>query len=477
MTARLPFAAAVVFVLAVFPASSLASPQALLPVEELSVAKAVEAALAGNPDLLDAVDSAAIAAAGYSSVRSGFLPQVTPFLAPAFRDGGVPVLSRFGLSASEQLPFGPRISGTAEAARLDEGGEWSSYYSLSLSQPLLRGLDPAVTREPLRQADRQVATVGRNLSIQRKRTVVAVWGAYLASILQDELVKEAAGRTARAETILESSRAKEAIGSVSRLDVLRAEQLVAQSRSQENDTRNARDDALDVLARLLGRPAGSRWRLSAPERLPVAVPSEDDAIAAALSSREEVVEARERAKDAEFQLRIAKSLLLPSLDAGLTWSAAGSGNRLGNALGSPGPSVWTLGFSSQAPLNLGTQLAAKSQAEVTLRAARRRVETLEADVVRQVRAAARRLATARDRLAIDEANEGVARMQLEVAELRFSKGLTDNFFVVDAEGLYNSARVSLLTSRQQLLLDELRLLSEAGLLRPEEFLPRTGLAP
>ena len=199
--------------------------------------------------------------------------------------------------------------------------------------------------------------------------------------------------------------------------------------------------------------------------------------AAALSSREEVVEARERAKDAEVQLRIAKSLLLPSLDAGLTWSAAGSGNRLGNALGSPGPSVWTLGFSSQAPLNLGTQLAAKSQAEVTLRAARRGVESLEADVVRQVRAAARRLATARDRLAIDAANEGVAKMQLEVAELRFSKGLTDNFFVVDAEGLYNSARVSLLTSRQQLLLDELRLLSEAGLLRPEEFLPRAGPTP
>jgi outer membrane protein TolC len=94
-----------------------------------------------------------------------------------------------------------------------------------------------------------------------------------------------------------------------------------------------------------------------------------------------------------------------------------------------------------------------------------------------VRSAARRLSTGRTRLALDEANEEVARMQLDVAELRFGKGLTDNFFVVDAEGLYNSARVSLLTSRQQVLLDELRLLSEAGLLRPEEFLPRRAPAP
>ena len=458
-------------------AAALASTPTAPPADELPVAKAVETALTGNPDLLDAVDSAAIAAASYSSVRSGYLPQVTPFLAPTFRDGGAPALSRWGIAASEQLPFGPRLAGTAEAARLDENGQWSSLYSLSVSQPLLRGLDPAVTREPLRAAGRQVDAVGRNLAIQKRRTVVAVWSAYLASILQDELVKEAAGRTERAETILAASRAKEQAGSVSRLDVLRAEQLVAQSRSQENDTRNAREDALDVLARLLGRAAGSRWRLSAPEKLPVAVPTEEEAIAAALSSREEVIEARERAKDAEYQLRIAKSLLLPSLDAGLSWSAAGSGGRLGDALSSTGSSVWTLGFSSQAPLNLGAQLAAKSQAEVTLRSARRGVESLEADVVRQVRAAARRLATARDRLVLDEANEGVAKMQLEVAQLRFGKGLSDNFFVVDAEGLFNSARVSLLTSRQQVLLYELALLSEAGLLRPEGFLPRPAATP
>lgn len=447
------------------------------PVAGMTVADAVEAALTGNPDLLDAVDAAAIAGSSLSSVRSQYLPQLTPFLAPSFRDGGAPALSRYGVAASQQFPFGPRLSGTAEAARLEDDASWSTLYSLSLSQPLLRGLDPAVTREPLRQARRQADTAGRNLAVQKRRTVVAVWTAYLASILQDELVKEAAGRTERAETILASSRAKEEAGSVSRLDVLRAEQLVAQSRSQENDTRNALEDALDLLARLMGRPAGSRWLLRPPARLPVPVPTEEAAIEAALAAREDVVEARERARDAEFKLRIAKSNLLPSLDAGLTWSAAGSGGRLGDALGSTGASTWTLGLTSQAPLNLGAQLAARSQAEVALRAARRNVEALEADVVRQVRAAARRLATARDRLALDAANEEVARMQLEVAQLRFSKGLTDNFFVVDAEGLYNSTRVSLLTSRQQVLLYELALLSEAGILRPEEFLPRAAGAP
>lgn len=447
------------------------------PTEPLPVAKAVEMALTANPDLLDAVDRAALAAASLSSARSQFLPQVTPYLSPSFRDGGAPALQRYGVGVSEQLPFGPRISGSAEASRLEGGEEWDSAHQLMLSQPLLRGLDPAVTREPLRAARRFVATQERNLSVQKRATVVAVWGAYLSAVLQDALVAEAAGRTERAAKILEASRAKEEIGSVSRLDVLRAEQLLAQARSQENDTRNAREDAHDLLARLLGRPAGSRFALAAPERLPLSAPPEEESIAASLSSREEIVEARERVRDAEAQLRIAKSLLLPSLDAALTWSATGRSGGFGSALGSPGASVWTLGFSSQAPLNLGDRLAARSQAEISLRSARRAAENVEADVARFVRSAARRLATSRERLALDEANEGVARMQLEVAELRFGKGLTDNFFVVDAEGLYNSARVSLLTSRQQVLLDELRLLSEAGLLRPEAFLPRSPAAP
>jgi len=452
----------------------LAAPPAA---EELPVGKAVELALTGNPELLDAVDRAAIAAASLSSTRSQFLPQVTPYLSPAFRDGGAPALSRYGVGVSEQLPLGPRLSGYVEANRLDGEEEWTSSHSLSLSQPLLRGLDPAVTREPLRAARRGVATQERNLAVQKRYTVVAVWGAYLAAVLQDELLNEAASRTARAGEILAASRAKEEAGSVSRLDVLRAEQLLAQARSQENDSRNAREDAHDLLARLLGRPAGSRWRLSAPERLPVAAPTDEASLAAGLASREEVVEANERVKDAEAQLRIARSLLLPSLDAGLTWSAAGRSRGFGDALGTPGASVWTLGLSSQTPFNLGSQLAARSQAEVSLRSARRAAGTVEEDAMRQVRSAARRLATARERLALDEANEAVARMQLEVAELRFSKGLTDNFFVVDAEGLYNSARVSLLTSRQQVLLDELRLLSESGLLRPEQFLPRPAAAP
>jgi outer membrane protein TolC len=447
------------------------------PPEPLPVDRAVGLALTGNPDLLDAVDRAALAAASLSSARSQFLPQVTPFLSPSFQDGGGAAVSRYGVSVSEQLPFGPRLTGSVEASRADGDEEWDSYHALTLSQPLLRGLDPAVTREPLRAARRLVATQERSLAIQKRLTVVAVWSAYLSAVLQDELLKEAAGRTERAARILEASRAKEEVGSVSRLDVLRAEQLLAQARSQENDALNAREDAHDLLARLLGRPAGSRWRLSAPERLPVAAPSDAEALAGAIASREEVVEARERVADAEAQLRISKSLLLPTLDAGLTWSAAGRSRGFGSALGSPGASVWTLGLSSQAPLNLGSRLAARSQAEVSLRSTRRAAETLEADVARLVRSAARRLATSRERLALDAANEAVARMQLEVAQLRFGKGLTDNFFVVDAEGLFNSARVSLLTSRQQVLLDELRLLSEAGLLRPEEFLPSPAPAP
>jgi outer membrane protein TolC len=93
-------------------------------------------------------------------------------------------------------------------------------------------------------------------------------------------------------------------------------------------------------------------------------------------------------------------------------------------------------------------------------------------VVRAVRQSARRLRTAKERLSIDDANLEVARLQLEVATLRFEKGLTDNFNVIDAENLFNSAQISLISSRNAVLLGELDLLFSSALLRPEDFLPK-----
>lgn len=461
---RLAPVAALLGLLTLLPAPARAGPP-----EPLTVGSAVAAALLASPGLLDARDALAQAEASLSGVKAGFLPQLTPFLARTPTDGDLGPRTRAGALFSQQFSFGPRLFASADAVSSATGDGYDSGFSAGVSQSLLKGADPAVPREPLRAARRGVATQSRSLSTVRRQTVVAVWGAYLGAVAAEELLAVATESAARSETLLLASQAKFEAGTVSRLDVLRAEQLLASARAYAADAAAVRDDAHEAVARLLGKPPQTRFLLDPPARLPVELPDEETAVAASRSRRDELVEQRERVKDAEAQLRIAKSLVLPSLDLTAAWRAWGTGDTALDALGSPGASTFTLGFTAQADVNRGQTVAQRTQTEIAVGTARRAAQLLEEDVERQVRATARRLRAAKEREAIEEANLEVARTQLEVAALRFEKGLSDNFHVVDAENLFNSARVAAISSRHAVLLAGLDLLAASGLLVPDDF--------
>jgi outer membrane protein TolC len=101
---------------------------------------------------------------------------------------------------------------------------------------------------------------------------------------------------------------------------------------------------------------------------------------------------------------------------------------------------------------------------------KRNFEVLEDDFAREVRRAYRRLDALRRNHEIAEENERVAELQAEVARLRFEKGLSDNFNVVDAENLLNSARLLELDSRVSILLARLECLYSSGRLDVHPFL-------
>jgi outer membrane protein len=446
--------------------------EASRPAGLLTVEKAVAEALSSSPDLLDAVDAAATAAAWLSGSRSLFAPQLSPFYQRTTGSENADASTSYGVRLSQQFTFGTRVEGSIQASTQIDGPGYTTAYSVGASQPLLRGADPVVTREPLRAAERLAQTQGRSLTMARRRAVIQTWSAFLNVIAAEELVRISSSRTERAQRLVAASEAKLEAGSVSRLDVLRASQLLSSARSQDNDTRNARDDAHDALGRILGRPPSSRFLLEAPQALPVQAPDEETAVNSALVHREDVQEARDRVRDAEIALRISKSMILPSLDAVAGWNASGSSSSFGGSLSSPGKPTTTFGLRSSADLNIGMAIAQKNQSAIILSAERRHLQLVQDDAIRLVRQSARRLQGARERLNIDAANMEVAQLQLDVATLRFEKGLTDNFNVIDAENLFNSAQISLLSSRNAVLLAELDLLFSAALLLPEDFVPK-----
>ncbi|HEV8232885.1 MAG TPA: TolC family protein [Thermoanaerobaculia bacterium] len=438
----------------------------------LTIGTALRLALSRNPELLNTSDFLLSARWNERAVRSTFLPQVTPFFAFEKSDETGQRTDTYGLLLSEQFLFGTAVDAQVIVDRQPQalGGEaYAGDYRLTLRQPLLRGADPAVTAEPLRFARRSTTGQERAVETARRRTVLLVYQAYLGVARGQEALKLAADRVARAQELTSFSRARFSAGSVSRLDVLRAEQQEASTVVTRNDGENALDDFRDLLRRTAGLTENEAFSIEIPLDLPLEVPDFESAVAERMDRRPEALEARDQVTDAEFALRIAKSLELPSLNGFLRYEGSGGGGSAGDALHFRNP-AFVFGLSSQYGLNSTVLHARKRQAQIDLGARKRNFVVLEDDFAREVRRAYRRLDALKRNHAIAVENEQVAELQAEVARLRFEKGLSDNFNVVDAENLLNAARLLELDSRVSILLARLDCLYSSGRLDVNPFL-------
>lgn len=458
-----------VALLAVSPGQAQETPPASSPT--LTIGDSIRATLAKNPDLLNSADTLAVTRFSESSVRSAYLPQFTPLLGTTRDPATGERIDSYGFRASQQFAFGPLLSASGNLTRdptAAAAAPYASAYSITLTQPLLKGLDPAVTREPLREGRRATEAQERAFEVARRRAVLAVYAGYLGVAREQRALAIARERALRARQLTEFSRARFSAGSVSRLDVLRAEQQEASADVATNDVANAVEDARDILRRTAGLPRDLRFDIRPPEDLPLAEPPLPDAAAGVMDRRPEALEARDQVVDAEYAVRIAKSQQLPSLSAVLGYAFASLGTSFGDTLRPRSP-IFTFNLRTDYNLNATALYAARRSAEVQMETRRRNLAILEDDFVREVRRAYRRLDALSKNLAIASENLRVAELQLEVARLRFEKGLSDNFNVIDAENLLNSARLLELDSRFAILLARLDCLFASGALSADAF--------
>ncbi len=438
----------------------------------LTIGEALRSALKQNPDLLNIADFLFSAQIAERGIASTFLPQVTPFFSTERSRESRLRTETYGLFASEQFRFGTILEGQASLTRAPgtiPANPYGSDYRLTLTQPLLSGADPAVAAEPLRQAKRSTSAQSRSLEASRRRAVLLVYQAYLGLARQQEATRLATDRMERARKLSEFSRARFAAGSVSRIEVLRAEQQEAAAVVASNDAQNLVEDFRDSLRRAAGFARDLEFSIAPPQDLPSTEPDIERAVEGVLDRRPEALEARDLMTDAEFAVRIAKSQQLPSLQAVVTYEASSTGPTAGDALRPRNPAL-VFGFRSQYGLNATVLFARRRATEIQLETRKRNFKLLEDDLIREVRRVYRRLAALKKNYEIAVENQRVAELQAKVAQLRFEKGLSDNFYVIDAENLLNAARLLELDSRFAILLARLDCLYSSGHLDVQPFL-------
>ena len=456
-----------------------ASPVAAQTTPVLTLEQAVNEALGQNERLVNQADTTAQADLGLRLARNTFKPKVTPNIFGSF--GRTDISSQtYRVDVSQKLTTGTdlRLSvGTASSQipsqRPSENDLlfYNADTTLSVTQPLLRGFGSSVARRALTSAELRRTDANRQQSLAEQQVAVEVAAAYYRVVAQQAFVDVARQSLDRSRRLRDASEAKLDAGLVSQLDVLRAQQLVAQAEIQFFDSQAGVEDARDRLTFLMGRPTAEPFEVRVD--IPRPDPDPIDTVHAttlALGNRLDLWSRIAARDDAENQIRFTKNQLLPQVDVNLALTRRETADSFRSSFALDGYQFATF-FTIAMPVDRTAQQVEYQSALLDRDRRRRDVVTLERQIADDVKQALRE----RDRLlrgVISAATSvEIGRREVEVAQMRYQTGLSNNLDVVTAESGLLAAEGRRIQALADSAVAKLRLRALLGV-----FNPRTDLA-
>lgn len=399
----------------------------------LTLREAVLVALASNERMLNSRESIDQARLNRTLAASAFGTRITPNLLGSFGQSDVRNQT-YGVGASRRFTTGTevRIDTRASTFRNQLGSFYAADTTLIVSQSLLRGFGPRVGRRQIERSEYQIAGAERQHMLAEQQLALDVAGTYYRLIAQRELAVAARTAVNNARQLVAASEAKLQANLVSQLDVFRARQLVADAEGQLFDVEAGVDDLTDQLRFLMARETDYVFRVAAeieagPE--PIAVPT---AVELALKNRIEFREADAAAAEAEREVQYSRHQLLPQLDVSVGLTRRETADSLRNAFGVDRFEPVTF-FSASTPLDRTAEVARVRTASIELDRRVRARETLRRAIVQEVRRAVRLQQRLANRLESAEVGVEFAQREVELANLRFQRGLSNNLDVVTAQ--------------------------------------------
>lgn len=325
-----------------------------------------------------------------------------------------------------------------ETQQIQVGDQNEMSASLALEQPLLDfSLGPA----------RRAARLSRSATaseIEAARTDVALSArsTYYRVLLDRELVRVQEQALEQAQSRLEQVRNFYEAGTGSEFDVLTAQVEVDNIRPQLIQARNRLELNRNRLKRVVGVPLDRGLALTdSLSRPPESeVPPLDTAVAVARANRADLESQRVRVNLQQANVDAREGEALPSLSLSASFSRRGSS---GEIIPPERDFSQTAGASLNVSLPLFDGMARSGrvqQAKAAVDRERYRLEQLEEQVRLDVQQARQNLQSAREQIRASEANVERSERALEIAQTRFSNGLSTQVELNDAELAVTRAR-------------------------------------
>jgi len=255
--------------------------------------------------------------------------------AETFGDNGIG--ASFAAGVSRQLASGARISlGFAQSYvnLLTDPNTSSSDNTLSLNvvQPLLNGFGPLVTKEPLRQAERDMVYSVRDFKRFQQDFVIDIASRYYETLQsRDQLINErrnfesAVANREQTEAMAKAGRIKEFEAAQAQQSELNAADRLTLSVSSYQAALDDYRFSLGIPIDLHVEPDPKELESLVDRGLVVLDMDLSDALKSALTNRLDLINQREQVEDRERRLEIVRRDFLPKLDAEYDVSASPSG--------------------------------------------------------------------------------------------------------------------------------------------------------
>lgn len=443
----------------------------------LSLADAVRRALDKNDRLLGSRDSVEQADLSVRLARSAFKPKIVPNILGSFGQTDVSNQT-YRLDLSQRFVSGTELRATAASSTSQNqlGSFYNTDATLQLSQPLLRGFGKGIARRGLTSAEARRADAGRQQDLSEQQVTLEVAGTYYRVVAQKRLVEASERSLDRARNLLEASTAKLGVGRVSQLDVFRAQQLVAQAEAQLLDAQAAVEDARDQLRGLLGE--GAEFEFDVGPEIPKLVEpiSAEQAVSVALERRLELKSAHEAIAESERSASFAKNQLLPQLDVNVALTRRETADSFRSSFKFDHFRFATF-FAVSLPVDRTSQTVELHNALIERDRRRREVRALRLRIAEQARRAVRQQERLLKGLEVADSSVEFAEKEVEVAHLRYQRGLSNNLDVVSAEGNLLAAQGRRVGILAELAVARLSLRATLGTLDPRKDVGGEGTAP
>jgi len=457
----------------------------------LTLDEAVRRAVEHNPDLVVVRLNTEVEAAHVGEARTAYTPTFSTLFgrssvdaAPSnFLLGSSSVNTRDWFSSTgvrQRVPWGNGTwSGSWDASRTTSNNLLNSFdptvqsgFQVAFSQPLLKDRTMDSARQQLIIAKRNEDSSELQFRQSAVQTVAAVKQTYwtLKALRANVGVQQRSLELA--EELARQNEARVRFGQSPPLDLVQVQAEVADRREGLIRAKAAADDAEDQLRRLIIDPGDrSFWsvRVDPIDEPPgrAAPPDVDAVVAQALDRRYDLSRARNDVRNAATDVEFYSNQKLPDVRIETSYSGTGLGGTqlvrtgggfpgvvtgridsgLGDVLGQvfkQNYPVWSLGVTVSYPLGRSFEQVSAVRASVEQRQADARVASMQLDVARTIRQAARQLGSTAEREDAARAGAALAEQRFEAEQRRYEVGLSTSFLVTQAQRDLLQAQVALL---------------------------------